>query len=323
MRKLRLKTRLTALLLALCLLLSGCGSSAKPWEGGVPQRQPTPSASAAEPQRGEGPSYEAPPLATAAFHPDLAEGSAQALIDLSAVDEGYVAVSAISDKRLKFQVRKDEFTYNYDLASDGTHSIFPLQCGDGLYTFRVMENIAESKYAPLYSTECEVTLRDEFQPFLRPSDYAAYDESSECVRKTAELAAACSSKLEVVSAVYAYVCEHIQYDHEKAATVQSGYLPKVDETMRSGKGICFDYAALAAAMLRSQGIPTKIIFGYVAPDNLYHAWNMFYTEESGWVTVSFEVSDNSWNRIDLTFSANGADDDFIGDGSHYTDVYFY
>ena len=95
------------------------------------------------------------------------------------------------------------------------------------------------------------------------------------------------------------------------------------KTLSTGKGICFDYASLAAAMLRSQGIPTKLIFGYVSPDDVYHAWNMFYTEESGWVTVSFEVSGNSWNRMDLTFSAGGAAASFVGDGSNYTDVYAY
>ena len=50
---------------------------------------------------------------------------------------------------------------------------------------------------------------------------------------------------------------------------------------------------------------------------------MFYTAETGWVTVSFEVSADSWNRMDLTFAANGADASFIGDGSNYSDVYFY
>ena len=126
-----------------------------------------------------------------------------------------------------------------------------------------------------------------------------------------------------MKAIYDYVCGAIKYDTAKATSVSSGYLPDPDETLRTGKGICFDYASLAAAMLRSQGIPTKIIFGYVAPDNLYHAWNMFYTEESGWVTVSFEVSADTWTRIDLTFSAGGASDKFIGDGTHYTDVYSY
>ena len=115
----------------------------------------------------------------------------------------------------------------------------------------------------------------------------------------------------------------VGYDDAKAASVTSIYMPDVDDTLATRKGICFDYAALTAAMLRSQGIPTKIIFGYVAPDDLYHAWNMFYTEESGWVTVKFEVSANSWNRVDLTFAAGGASAAFVGDGSNYTEVYFY
>ncbi len=315
----RRKAILPALLLALCLLLSGCGT-AGPWEGEVPELQIP---SAAEPQREELTPYEAPPLATSSFHPDRAEGSAEAMIDLSAVSEGYVAVSAISERRLKFQVIKDELTYNYDLSSDGEPSIFPLQCGDGSYVFRIVENIEDNKYVQVYRTDCEVEMLDEFQPFLRPSDYARYDAQSECVREAARLASACSDKLEVVSSVYGFVCENIRYDYEKASSVKIGYLPDVDETLRGGKGICFDYASLAAAMLRSQGIPTKIVFGYVAPDDLYHAWNMFYTEESGWVTVSFEVSGKNWNRIDLTFAAGGADDAFIGNGSNYTDVYFY
>lgn len=262
-------------------------------------------------------------MAGVAFHPESAEGNAAVRIDLSAVEEGYIAVSAKSEKRLKFQVIMEDWTYTYDIASDGTPSFFPLQCGEGFYSFRVMENVEESKYVQIYRTECEVELLDEFQPFLRPSDYSRYDEDSECVIKAAELASVCSSKLEFVSQIYSFVCRHIRYDYEKAASVKAGYLPDVDETMLSGKGICFDYASLAAAMLRSQGVPTKIVFGYVAPNDLYHAWNMFYTEESGWVTVSFEVSEKSWNRIDLTFSAGGADEQFIGDGTNYTDVYFY
>ena len=234
-----------------------------------------------------------------------------------------MAVSATSDRRLKFQVVKDETTYNYDLPSDGRPGIFPLQGGNGSYRFRVMENVVDKKYAELYSLTCDVWLEDEFQPFLRPSTYVSYSRDSECVKKAAELAAGAADELGVVGAVYNYVCGQVSYDRVKAATVKSGYLPNPDETMASGKGICFDYAALAASMLRSQGIPTKMIFGYVAPQDLYHAWNMFYTPQSGWVTVSFEVRGENWTRMDLTFSANGADASFIGDGSNYADVYFY
>ena len=307
--------RITALLAAFALLLAGCGASGA---GSAPGR----SVAAAASEKAAG-GYEAPPFRGAAFHADQAQGPAGAKVDVSAVAQGYVAVSAESSARLKFQVKAGDETYTYNLASDGTPSVFPLTCGSGKYLFRVMENTGGSKYAERYALSCSVALEDEFQPFLRPSDYVFYTEDSNCVRKAARFAAEAADELELVKAVYRFVTSSVKYDRDKAATVQSGYLPDPDETMRTGKGICFDYASLAAAMLRSQGIPTKEIFGYVSPDGVYHAWNMFYTTMTGWVTVSFEVSGEEWTRMDLTFAANGASASFIGDGTNYTDVYCY
>ena len=40
--------------------------------------------------------------------------------------------------------------------------------------------------------------------------------------------------------VYDYVVSSIAYDYEKAESVTSGYLPDVDETLATGKGICFE-----------------------------------------------------------------------------------
>jgi len=181
----------------------------------------------------------------------------------------------------------------------------------------------EQKYSELFSVTADAALQDEFQPFLRPSAYVNYSADSACVRKAGELAAAAATEMDMVNAIYDYICGNITYDKDKASSVKSGYLPYPDETLQTGKGICFDYAALAAAMLRSQGVPTKMIFGYVAPKDLYHAWNMFYTDETGWVLVGFEAGADTWNRIDLTFAAGGADAQFIGDGSNYSDLYFY
>ena len=267
--------------------------------------------------------YQTPEFRDAAFHSESALSGDRVQLDISGLSQGYVAVSATSTQKLKFQVLKDELTYTYDLKSDGTPGIFPVQSGDGNYRFRVMENVVDTKYSELYSFTCDVWLQDEFQPFLRPSTYVNYTQDSACVRKAAEFAAGAADELELVKAIYDFVCDTVTYDRDKASSVKSGYLPDPDETMSTGKGICFDYAALAASMLRSQGIPTRMIFGYVAPNGLYHAWNMFYTPQSGWVTVSFEVKGQDWTRMDLTFSANGADANFIGDGSNYSDVYFY
>lgn len=267
--------------------------------------------------------YKAPAFADAVFHPEAAQGDGNVLLDLSGSSQGYVAIEAWSPARLKFQVIMGESTYTYDIPSDGTPSVFPLQSGDGLYTFRVMENVVDSEYAQLYAAEAEIALSDEFQPFLRPSTYVSYTKDSACVKQAAKLAKKASSDVEVVAQVYKYICGAVDYDYDKAANVQSGYLPDPDETLATGMGICFDYASLAAAMLRSQGIPTRVIFGYVSPDGLYHAWNMFYTKKTGWVTVGFKADKATWTRMDLTLAANGTDSSFIGNGSNYMDAYCY
>lgn len=302
------------ILLTVLMLLGGCGNPE--------ETPPSATVTAAEEQRPQT-VYQAPNISAAVFHRDKAAGDEAAAIDTSAVSEGYVAVSAKSDARLKFQVVMGENTYTYDLPNDGEETIFCLQSGDGHYLFKIMENVVDTSYMETFSTEADVKLKDEFQPFLRTNQYANYNENSACVKKARELAAVSADQLEAVGNIFSFICDNITYDKEKAKTVQSGYIPTPDDTLAQGKGICFDYASLAASMLRSQGIPTKIIFGYVSPGELYHAWNMFYTEETGWITVEYEVSAGDWNRIDCTFTANGADPETTGDGTGYTDVYVY
>ena len=86
----------------------------------------------------------------------------------------------------------------------------------------------------------------------------------------------------MVSAVYNYVVKNLTYDTAKA----SYRTVRLSSQCGSGagpakKGICFDYAALMTAMLRSQDIPTKLVVGYTG--NLYHAWINVYLEGQGWV----------------------------------------
>lgn len=294
------------LCLGLALLLAACSSQAATQEiSGT-----------------TGGGYTAPPMQTSVFDAQAAQGSGGVQIDTSHVSQGYVAASATGDSRLKLQVICGDVKYNYDLPNDGTPQCYVLQSGSGTYTFRVMQNTTEDKYAELYSTSADVQLESEFAPFLRPSQMVSYTADSQCVAKAAELAAQASTASGVVANIYAYIQNNIRYDTQKAETVQAGYLPDPDETLQTGKGICYDYASLAAAMLRSQGIPTKLITGYVQPGDLYHAWNMIWLEETGWITVKIEAPANSWERIDLTFAA-GASAAYTGDGTGYTDRLTY
>ena len=304
-----------------CALFSSCGGgpvterSGSAYAAGALDTKSMPAASAAG-------AAAAPAFVDSPFSADKASKKGDVMIDASSVSSGYVGVSAKSTKRLKFQVVKDGKNYNYDIKSDGTVSIFPLQMGDGSYKFRVMQNIEGSKYAELYSVTQDVKMKDSFQPFIRPSDYSKYTKDSECVKKSAELAKNCKSKIDIIGNVYKYVSTNIKYDYDKAATVKSGYMPLPDATLKDKKGICFDYASLAAAMLRSQGIPVKLVFGYVQ-GTYYHAWNVFYTEETGWVTVSFKTDPNQWHRLDLTFISTGSTDGFVAKDTNYSDVYYY
>ena len=322
---------IAAILVMVLIVMSSCSDpSASPvpsnprWQDTTPpQTDNTEETVVTPPKSDDGKKYVFPEVRIAKYHEELTEGFENARIDISSIKEGYVAASAKSENRLKFQVKKEGITYNYDLPSDGTPGIFPLQSGDGTYTFRIMENVTGSSYAEVYSTTIDVNMNSEFEPFLRNNSYVDYSVDSECVKTAQELTMGASDSVMVVSRIYDFICKNINYDKQKATTVSSGYIPYPDSTLATGMGICFDYAALAAAMLRSLGIPTKMIFGNVEPDGLYHAWNMFYTKETGWITVGFEVTGDKWNRIDLTFSANGADSEFIGNGSNYTDIYYY
>ena len=122
-----------------------------------------------------------------------------------------------------------------------------------------------------------------------------------------------------------YLIENIKYDKEKASTVENGYMPDPDETLRSGKGICFDYAALMTGMLRSQGVPCKLVVGYAG--TAYHAWISVWTQEAGWVDNVIYFDGSVWHRMDPTFASSGKQSPsimkYIGDGNNYTAKYMY
>ena len=298
--------RLTVLLVVLALAFTGCGAKKT-------EKKPT-----APDKKG---SFVIADFRDASLDENQAEDFGNILADFSGLSRGYVAVRAKSDKRMKFQICCGEDKYNYDLF-DGEATVFPLNMGDGSYTFRLMEQVSGTKYACSWSGSADVSMEDEFQPYLRTSQIVPYAESSDCVKLARELASACDTDAEMASAVYDYLVKNVKYDNKKAKTVQSGYLPVPDETLKTGKGICFDYAALAAAMLRSVGIPCRLITGYV-DEETYHAWNSFYLSEQGWVTVEIKAQPKSWQRVDITFAAGGTSAEKLLNDERYTTRFVY
>ena len=255
--------------------------------------------------------------------PQVADSGSTTTIDTSGVAGGWVGARGKSSTRLKFQVACGEMTYNYDLPSDGTPVCFPINMGDGDYAFRVMENIEGSSYAEIDSAYVSVKLDSELSPFLVPNIFCNYTEKSSCVKKAKDLLSKADNQGEAVREICTYVADNVEYDYDKAAELAkgSGYIPDADATLKEKKGICFDYACLSAAMLRSAGLPAQVVTGYVSPDNLYHAWTMVYVDGT-WQTAQFSVTPNKWSRCDVTFASAGSGST-IGDGTKYTDRFVY
>ena len=152
--------------------------------------------------------------------------------------------------------------------------------------------------------------------------YVNFTADSLPVAKAEELADGASSDLDIISSVYNYIITHFTYDYSKASSVTSGYLPDIDEVFTSEKGICFDYAALMSAMLRSQRIPTKLEVGYSG--DVYHAWISCYVDEIGWVDNIIEFDGKNWSIMDPTLAANNSASDvkkYVGNGKNYVKVY--
>ena len=106
--------------------------------------------------------------------------------------------------------------------------------------------------------------------------------------------------------------------------MQSGYLPDVDDVLASQTGICFDYAAVMASMLRCERIPTRLEVGYM--DDVYHAWISTYIKDIGWIDNIIEFDGNEWKLMDPTLAAENSEEaaeKYIGDGSNYTVKYYY
>lgn len=315
--------------------LCGCAEQKAP--AGIPAAQAAtqPSAETA-PAPQTVPTEAAPPETTvpetmAAVVPEadaagLLQSSCEtAVIDYSHTEEGYVMAcyTAETEKRLKLRLQGPGTTYTYDLVP-GQWSVLPLSDGNGAYQATVYENVTGKKYATVLTASFSVLLQDEFAPFLRPNQYVNFHGDSAVVALGLELTRGLEEPLEKVAAVYDYVVETLRYDYDKAASVQSGYLPDPDQILEAGKGICFDYAAVMTAMLRSQQIPCKLVVGYAG--STYHAWISVWTEESGWIDGVIFFDGQDWKRMDPTFASTSEGSAeilaFIQNGK-YTEKYLY
>lgn len=206
-------------------------------------------------------------------------------IDKSQLGNGLIGINYKSSKNIatKVTITKGNIKYTYDLKSNNQ---FPLQLGDGEYVIAILENISGNKYRVIEKEKVNLKLADKNKVFLQSIQIINWNEDMNAVNKARELTVNAKNDGEKVTAIYNYIISNYKYDYNKVNKINDDYIPSIEETMEASKGICYDYSALFAGMLRSVGVPAKLIMGYKKDVKTYHAWNQIYLKDiNKWITI--------------------------------------
>ena len=202
--------------------------------------------------------------------------------------KGYITVEydGSLDKKIIVTVTatgSKETKYYYTIGNEPVN--IPLNLGDeALYTISVAQNTVGKKYKVIAKKQFKVEVTSPEGRFLVANPKVNYSSSMSCMKEYSKLLAKVNDKKAVVDAVYADMLKKIKYDKAKADNPPVNYEPNLEMIFKGKKGICYDYASMFAAVLRSNGIPTKVCFGYAPEIRSLHAWNEVYLNGE-WITV--------------------------------------
>jgi len=244
--------------------------------------------------------------------------ASETIIDINTdnIDNGYISVKFVkdTDKKIKLLVKYDDVRYTYNISNMDEYTNFPLQLGNGKYIISVYENTTGNKYKKLASKTVMLELNDYKIVFVNSIQEVNYIQSNDMITLSRRLLVQLEvdkqmeeldddiilTQYQIIRLYYDSVIKMIRYDYDKIKTLKYNYLPNNDMTLNTSKGICYDYSSLLASMLRSQGIPVKLVKGYAGNSKVYHAWNEIYLEkEDRWITV-----DSTYDSYYLSIGAN-------------------
>lgn len=299
------------ILLLVVLLLSGCGTSQATTT--APMISNTP------------PLDNTPVFYLTSFDQEKAQGNDLVTVDLSKTYQGYFGVDyqgTNAKPKLQLTLPSGQ-VYTYNLT--GRVDYFNLVETVGHYELCVYENIEANRYGKIYKTDFEVKQENEYNAFLYNNQYVNFSPKTQVVYQASDLVGQATTTLEKIQLIFDYIISNYDYDYAKAKTVAYNYVPDLDEIYQSQKGICFDYASLLAAMLRTQNIPTRLEFGYVK--DTYHAWVSVYTKETGWIDNFIYFENENWQIMDPTFISQNPNNkkiqEFTTDVTNYQIKYIF
>ena len=137
-------------------------------------------------------------------------------------------------------------------------------------------------------------------PYLLNGGATLWDTQTEELAN--EICAGCDTDAEKAQAFHSWIVSNFKYDYEADPFFQ--YFD-VRKTLRTPKGLCFDFSHLFAAFCRSQNIPCSVIDGTSYTDSsARHTWNRVYYDGAWWdVDITCDIQRTQDNQELYRFQA--------------------
>jgi len=221
-----------------------------------------------------------------------------ATVDINLSSTGYSSFKAI--------VGKGDVEYIYNLKA-GIETL-PLQLGSGQYTVTILGSNDGRRYRLLSEETINVTIKEN-AVYLSSSQTVNWNNESEVAILAKDLTKDAVTDMEKLEIIHTYVVNNVRYDYQKATRLPKGYIPNADSTLAEGFGICYDFAAITASMLRSVEVPTKLVKGYSSYTPVYHAWNEVLIDGE-WIVVDAST-DSIYVDYNVAYSLEKDTSDYV------------
>ncbi|MFA4855727.1 MAG: transglutaminase domain-containing protein [archaeon] len=180
----------------------------------------------------------------------------------------------INGKQVRAEPKEDEFGNRY--------ALFKVK-SVGSFTYKIDAVIETDAMLPELQDYSLSNKIGEFPEFLKPSENI--ESNHETIRTMALNTFDSNSLLETIADVTQWTYDNIEYDLNFYPETYSAI-----STLGTRKGVCDEFAVVAAAMLRAKGIPTRIVTGLTFNPEKHlgwnnHAWLQAYSPNSGWISL--------------------------------------
>lgn len=224
-------------------------------------------------------------------------GGERAAIDLSNLHRGFIAVRCEAGRAARLVLAKDEKQQTETIPAAQGYTVYPLEMGDGAYTAKVFLNLEGMNYESVLETAFELKIEHEEYRYLIPNHRVPYEAESSVAELARTLRIGAQTEAELVADAASWIVGNISYTGGPAAPEDEAAAPDLERVLAEKEGMCADFAALFAALLRINQIPCKVVFGMVeTPEGpVYHAWNLALPQDA--------QDDGQWLLYDTTLGA--------------------